>query len=287
MSEPVLVTPEVLAEHRLPDHGTSASKGERGCALLVGGTAETPGALVLAGVAALRAGAGKLQVATTDATAVALGIALPEARVVGAADGTLAERVADLLEGCDAVLVGPGTMGPETCGAVLDACLDRAAGSDLTVVVDAGALAALADRAEAAAAVGPRLVAMPNPGEVTHLVGDDVSDDPADALGRAVDRFGCTVSVRAADTWTAGPGTPTFHDRTGTVGMATSGSGDVLAGILTGYAARGTEPLAAVLWATHVHGTAGQRVAARTGAVGLLARELLDEIAPSQVALGA
>jgi NAD(P)H-hydrate repair Nnr-like enzyme with NAD(P)H-hydrate dehydratase domain len=69
-----------------------------------------------------------------------------------------------------------------------------------------------------------------------------------------------------------------YVDRSGNAGLATSGSGDVLAGLLAGLAARGADPLQAVVWAAHVHGLAGDRLAARIGAVGYLARELLDEI---------
>jgi NAD(P)H-hydrate repair Nnr-like enzyme with NAD(P)H-hydrate dehydratase domain len=126
---------------------------------------------------------------------------------------------------------------------------------------------------------------MPNPHEMAGLLDqddDEVADDPAAALATAVERLGCTVTLRGGETWSSGPGEPTYVDRSGGPGLGTSGSGDVLAGLLAGYLARGADPLGAVLWATHVHGTAGDRCAARLGELGFLARELLDEIPAAQ-----
>jgi len=114
-----------------------------------------------------------------------------------------------------------------------------------------------------------------------------VQGDPEAVLGRAVDRFGCVVTLRTPQAWTAAPGSRAYLDQSGTSGLATSGSGDVLAGLIAGYAARGADALDAVLWATHVHGTAAMGCATRTGDVGFLARELLDEIGAAHWMLGA
>src|SRR3954469_9661427 len=78
----VPMTDDELARHPLPDHGDETDKGERGTVLVVGGTAETPGSMLLCGIAALRAGAGRLQLATVRGSASALAVALPEARVI-------------------------------------------------------------------------------------------------------------------------------------------------------------------------------------------------------------
>jgi len=80
--------------------------------------------------------------------------------------------------------------------------------------------------------------------------------------------------------WIADPAgdRPVLHVRTGGPGLGTSGSGDVLAGAVAGLAARGSSPEGAAVWGVHLHGVAGDRLAAGGAPVGFLARELLDEL---------
>src|SRR5437868_1465264 len=87
MSEPRLVDSELLREWPLPHHPSDADKNERGLALFIAGSRELSGAALLAGLGALRAGAGKLRIATSESIAVALGVAVPEARVIAFSDG--------------------------------------------------------------------------------------------------------------------------------------------------------------------------------------------------------
>jgi ADP-dependent NAD(P)H-hydrate dehydratase len=277
---PVVVTPEVLARHPLPDHAEATSKHDRGDVLVVGGTAETPGAVLLAGVAALRAGAGRLK------TAPGLAVQVPEARVIGL-DGDDDDDLTPDLQQATAVLLGPGTFGPDATRRLAARAVEVLEGTDGVLVLDAGSLELLADDAELLAPLGPRAVAMPNPGEAAAiLAADEVDEDGlADVLTTLVDRCRCVVTVRGDDTWTAGPGTPHHVDRSGCVGLATCGSGDVLAGIVAGLAAQGVDALGAVLWATQAHGWAGRRCGDRWGPVGFLARDLLDQVGPALDAL--
>ena len=238
-----------LRDHPLPVHDDDATKQDRGTVLIVAGSAQTPGAAVLAGTAALRAGAGKLKIATAAASCAGIGVAVPESRVMPLDDrDALLEAVGQV----DAVVVGPGLLDE-------DAELVKpiaAAVRDATLVVDAGSLGCLSE------SVPPRTILMPNPDEVD-------------------DRFfelGAVVAVRGAEsTITASDGTA-YTDSAGTVGLATSGSGDVVAGLIGGFAARGADPLTAALWGVRVHGVAGERLGDRVGAVGFLARELLAEV---------
>ena len=282
----VAVTPELLAGHPLPDHGTESSKNERGTALIVGGCREVPGGLVLAGLAALRAGAGRLQVATVEPVAIPIAMALPEARVIALpadeedhfteAGG---ERLAELAGEADAVLVGTATLAPAATDRLLSAVMDATRDGRSVLVVDAGALPSLADRA--APAVSPATVLMPNPVEMGHLLGtglDAVMSDPRRSVHTAVGRFGCTVALRGAETWIAAPDEHTYHDASGTTGLAASGSGDVLGGLIAGYAARGARPLDAVDERRPEHGVAGERCSAEIGHLGFLARELVDAL---------
>ena len=112
-SEPRVITPRLLREWPLPD--PQGGKESRGTVLVVGGSRFTPGAVLLAGVAALRAGAGRLQLAVTTTTAAALSIAVPEAKVVGlpetddgSVSGDVPQHVLDLAAEADVIAVGPG-----------------------------------------------------------------------------------------------------------------------------------------------------------------------------------
>ena len=122
--EPPVVTPPLLRDWPLPD--PDGSKDAKGRLLVVGGSDRTPGAVLLAAEAALRVGAGKVQVATTASTAAHLATAVPEAFVVGldTDDGEIATSAAaqllELADGADAVLAGPGLGDPAAACALLE-----------------------------------------------------------------------------------------------------------------------------------------------------------------------
>ncbi len=291
---PTIVTPPLLRDRALPSAGAATDKGARGVVLVVGGSDETPGGVLLAGLAALRSGAGKLQLATTSAAAASLAIAVPEARVIPlpASDGAIdpvaaAERLAGPAGRADAVLVGTSTIDADATGELLRTVVGTV-GRATSVAVDAGALPVLADEPGLLGPVAHRCVVVPNPGEAARLldVAPDVVDaEPERVLADAVERLGCVVALRAPETLVAGPGSPTFLDRSGHPALGTSGSGDVFAGALAGLLARGAEPLDATLWAVHLHGRAGEQAAARVGGLGILARELVDELPRALVAV--
>jgi hydroxyethylthiazole kinase-like uncharacterized protein yjeF len=285
-TELVEVTPPLLRDRPLPDSSATSGKHDRGTVLVVGGSRETPGAVLLAGLAALRAGAGRLQLATVASTAVALGVAVPEARVVGlpetqggAIDPKAADRVAELAAESTVVLIGPGAMDEDVTGALLEGLVPLL--RDVSLVVDGRAVAALGTNPSLLERLGARAVVTPNPGEMGSLLDRDVDvvrDDPRAALDDAIERTGVVVALRDAETWVAGPGTERFRDRSGHPALGTSGSGDVLVGFLTGLVARGTSVLDATLWAVHCHGVAGATAAAQVAGNGLLAREVLDAL---------
>jgi ADP-dependent NAD(P)H-hydrate dehydratase len=294
LGDPVVITPAVLRSRPLPDHRSVETKYDRGVVVVIGGSAQTPGGVLLAGLAALRVGAGKVQLATAASAAAPLAIAVPEARVIGlpeTANGSLrpaaADQLAGFVAGADAVLVGTSAFDDDATGAMLHGVLPAV--RDAVVIVDAAAIPVLADDHALLGPLGGRAIVMPNPKEMADLLGcslDEVTADPAGQLAAAVDRLGVTVTLRGTETWTAAPGGPLFRDEAGNAGLATSGSGDVLAGAIAGLAARGADPVTATIWATHIHGVAADRCAARLGEFGYLARELLDELPLAHAALG-
>src|SRR3978361_435401 len=131
--ESTVVTPQLLRDWPLPD--PSGGKEARGSILVIGGSAETLGAVVLAAEAALRAGAGKLQVATAESVAPFAAAALPEALVRalpqtgwGAVLASAADAVRDLAESADCVLIGPGMQDQEETQGFVDRLLPHLEG---------------------------------------------------------------------------------------------------------------------------------------------------------------
>lgn len=263
------LTRDLLRAWPLPEVEDSADKHDRGTVLVVGGTAATPGAVLLAGLAALRVGAGRLQLATAEPSAAALGVAVPEAMVVGVPE----ERLGDIsLEGVDAVLVGPGLSPGGTASAALAGLVERLEGRPL--VVDAGALHELGELPAG------RGVLTPNLGELAALDPGGDSDGARDRARRVADLHGAVVVTQG---WVVAPDGRAWRDRTGGPGLATSGSGDVLAGAVAGLLARGADPCQAGCFGAYLHGVAGDRLTATVGPVGFLARELLD-VLPTELA---
>lgn len=264
-----LLTPHLLRGWPMPTPDDTADKHARGTALVVGGTVSTPGAVLLAGIAALRVGAGRLQIATVAETAVALGVAIPEAMVVGHpsdGSGSLAAGFAEHLDAgrLGAVLIGPG-LGGDGVLELLTALLPRV--REVPVVLDAAALNVLTPQLLTGRDVPAVLT--PNRTELRALVGDDGTAE------QAAQEYGAVVAVHGL---IASPDGRSWGDEAGSIGLGTSGSGDVQAGAILGLLARGAGPEQAAAWGQYLHAAAGDRLVVRRGRVGFLARELLDEL---------
>jgi hydroxyethylthiazole kinase-like uncharacterized protein yjeF len=278
-----VVTAGLLRGWGPPEPDDGGDKHDRGTVAVVGGATSTPGAVMLAGLAALRAGAGRLQVLTVDTTSVAVAVALPEAMVLGLpadAGGSLspdaAEQMTDAVDGAGTVVLGPGLVDRDGARQLLERLLPRLE-DDTAVVLDAVALTALAGAPELVAPVAGRLVLTPNAGELAALLDGARAADEREAATAVAERFGAVVSARG---WVVSPDGRAWREEAGGIGLGTSGSGDVLAGLVGGMLARGADPAQAAVWGQYLHAAAGDRLAARVGRLGFLARELLDEVPP-------
>jgi ADP-dependent NAD(P)H-hydrate dehydratase len=308
------ITPSLLRDWPLPSAG--ADKYSRGAVLVIGGARRTPGAALLAGTAALRAGAGRLTLAVAESVAVQLAVTLPEAGVIGlreTAGGSVGssglEALFEDLDSADAVLIGPGLDDIDGTEALLRELLRhevertaevRAAGGDpdagpgATVVLDAYALGCLPKLLGELEPWAGRLILTPNPTEAAILLGrDDGLGGDADELAAAVvdiaEKYHAVVSCQGLIARPPGGDAPEAADRweitTGYGGLGTSGSGDILAGTIAGLRARGTTDAQAACWGTHLHAAAADRLASRLGSLGFLARELADELPPLMMEL--
>lgn len=284
-----VLSPALLREHPLPE--PTGGKDARGGVLVLGGSRGTPGAVLLAGLAALRVGAGRLTLGVARSVAGPLAVAVPEAGVVGLperADGSVTgpgDGLGTELARADVVVVGPGLDAPAGTLALLRAVV---AGTPATtpLVLDAFALGVLRDAQDVREDVRGRAVLTPNTTEAGHLLGDDADARPDDAdegrdgadvplAARIADAYGVVVVCGGV---VAEPDGRRWRSSTGYSGLGTSGSGDVLAGAVAGLLARGADPAQAACFGVEAHGTAGDRLAAGVGPLGYLARELLDEL---------
>ena len=216
--------------------------------------------------------------------AVPLGIAMPEAPVVGHAthrDGGFARsaipELVELAAKADAIVAGPGLEANRSAAPLGRNLL----GLGKPMALDAGLLHILADcEAEARAAPVPPIL-LPHKGEMAALLGceeAEVEADPLAAGRRCADRYGALVLVKGVKSHIVVPGNASWRYEGGAPGLGVSGSGDTLAGIVGGLLARGTEPLGALLWGVWLHGEAGRSLAERVGPLGFLAREIPGEV---------
>ncbi len=280
-----MVTPTLLRDWALPSWaGRNDSKYSRGRVLVVGGAAETPGGVQLAGLAALRIGAGHLTLAVAAPVAAALAVAVPEAGVLalpvddrGSVLGGGTDRLGEELGRADAVLLGPGLDDLDQTAELLSWAVPRL-GPETALVLDAYALGALPQRIASLTLPSGRTVLTPNSSELEVLLdgGDSSgSDDGAPGADAAATRYQAVISAGGQ---VAHPDGRSWEIEAGHDGLATSGSGDVMAGAVVGILAGGAAPEQAAVWANYVHASAGDRLAARVGRLGFLAREIIDEL---------
>jgi ADP-dependent NAD(P)H-hydrate dehydratase len=289
----------------LPMPSQDGDKEQRGRILIVGGSREIPGAILLAATAALRAGAGKLAIATGASVAHLVAIAIPEARVIGLPESDdsgflahAAETVAPLMKSSDAVLIGPGMEDEAAAGAFIMGLLALLEQQDPPsrprLLLDACAMC-VASQSEQGSN-GQRFLGRfnadvlftPHAGEVAHLTGiskDEVLRDPEPIAREAARRWGAAVALKGATTCIAMPDGRLWQHCGGNVGLAISGSGDALSGIIAGLMARGAPTEQAAAWGVALHARAGDRLAQRVGPLGFLAREIAGEVPQLMVQL--
>lgn len=286
LNKPLLLTDEFLRGWPLPQPDEGGSKEERGRVLVVGGSSEMPGACVLAATAALRAGAGKLRVATTEGVAALVASAVPESRVFalketksGAISASAAERIAEEAEKVQAVVIGPGMIDSRAVSKLMIGLLPLI--ERPVVILDAEALSCFASAPKFLDKIRCRTILTPHAEEMAGMTGegqDAIESSREEHARRAAKGFRAVVVLKGRETLIASPDGEMYVNHAGNVGLATSGSGDVLSGIITGLAARGSAPVQAASWGVYLHARAGERLAEKMGRLGYLARELSAEI---------
>lgn len=263
----------------------TSHKGDYGHVLIVGGARGYSGAVAMAARAAIRSGVGLVTALVPRSIEQIVAGAVLEAMVVGgdeteqgsltpAAWSAMKDRMGDF----DAVLVGPGLTRHETSQALVWTMIRECR---VPLVLDADAITVLAGQPQLVEKAACPVVMTPHPGELAALFSStaaQVQKDRGGAARAAAKRTKATVVLKGAGTIVAAEEQPLAVNLTGNPGMATGGSGDVLAGMIVALLGQRLLPFDAARAAVYLHGRAGDLVAWRWSQAGLVAGDLIREI---------
>lgn len=269
---------------KLPPRAADAHKGTFGKVLVVAGSVGMSGAAVLAGTATLRGGAGLVQVATPEPVGPLVASAqpclmtawLPADRRGRLSRAALPELLA-LARSATAVVLGPGLGQSLDLSILVPTLLEQVA---RPVVLDADGLNALSRHTEILNRREAPTVLTPHPGEFARLTGLDTKAVQADRRNVALEfarRHRAVLVLKGAGTLVT-DGRRLYTNTTGNPGMATGGSGDVLAGLLGALLAQGVEAFDAAVLGVYLHGRAGDLARDEVGETSLIATDLLDHL---------
>ena len=267
---------------RLPDRCDDAHKGDFGLALIVGGSRGMAGAVALAGIAALRGGAGLVRLAVPDVCLDTVASLEPSYMTValqcdktGRIAGAALEEITTLADTATAVACGPG-MGRS---GELDQLVCHLY-KEITkpMVIDADALNALSTQSDVLSEPGGPRILTPHPGEFARLIGKHLDGEQRiSAAVELADRCGVVVVLKGHRTLIT-DGRRRAINTTGNPGMATGGSGDVLTGLITAMICQGLAPYDAARLGVYLHGLAGDLAAEELGQLSMIASDLVEFI---------
>ncbi len=259
----------------IPKRAVHSHKGDYGKILLLCGAVGYTGAPVLAALGAARTGAGLIFVGVPESVYHIVAGKLTEPVVFPLPDreGMLCERaipeILRRLKGCDACLIGCGLGRSEGIQAVVEAVLREAT---CPVVLDADGINVLEGHIDILRDAACPLIVTPHEGEYLRM-GGDLTDRVGGAKRMAKD-LGITLVLKGHESLICGRAC--YKNRCGNPGMATGGSGDVLAGIIVSLLGQGLSPMKAAAAGCYLHGTAGDLCACELGQAGMLPTDLIE-----------
>jgi NAD(P)H-hydrate epimerase len=270
------------ARRLIPRRRPDSHKGHYGHVLVAAGSPGKTGAAILAARAALRSGAGLVTLAVPASLVPIVAAHDPEVMTLGlpeSVDGTVAAEALGVIpsSGADVIVAGPGLGRGEDVVSFVLGLLSL----DVPLVLDADALNALADARAKWAPRRSATIITPHPGEMARLAQSSTADVQARRIEIARDfatAHDVHVVLKGHRTVVSTPGGRVSLNMTGNPGMATAGSGDVLAGAIGGWLGQIGEASAAARLAVYVHGLAGDLAAKEVGQVALIARDIIDQL---------
>ncbi len=279
-----LVLEENVEDVLLPREADS-HKGSYGHLLIVAGSTGKSGAAAIAADAALRSGSGLVTVAAPASINDILEVKLTEAMTEPLADGergTLGaeavERAFKLLEGKDALVLGPGISREAGTGEFVRKV---AVNLDVPAVIDADGLWHLADDLEIIKKCKAPLILTPHPGEMAKLLGVSSKEVQEDRIGisrKFAEKYGCWLVLKGARTIIAAPDGNVYINTTGNPGMASGGTGDALSGMIGSFLGQGCTPPESALLGVYLHGYAGDLAAEEKGEASLIATDIIGKL---------
>ena len=264
---------------QMPERPAYSNKGTFGRVLVIAGAKNMAGAAILSGTGAYRSGAGLVRVLTVEENRVILQSTLPEAILTTYSGKELPLDV--LEEACgwaSSIVIGPGLGLSDQTTSLLRYVLQY---RKAPVVIDADGLNTLAVHREMLDSLGENAVLTPHLGEMSRLIGMPVSHITMDLPETArtfSERYGAVLVMKDAKTLVADGKSRLYVNTCGNSGMATGGSGDVLAGVIGGLLAGGMEPFEAASYGVLLHSLAGDAAAAELGERAVTAGEIARRI---------
>lgn len=274
-------TSEEMVSKLLPVRNRFAHKGMFGKVLLLCGSVGYTGAAAMAARAALRTGSGLIFLGVPGGIYPILAAKLDEPIVFPLPDdgyGRISAKALPELQwrlrSCDACLMGPGLGKSEE---IMEVAVGLLRDSRAPVVVDADGINVLSGHIDLLRGAACPVVLTPHEGEFARMGGDLKNHTRQEAAEQMAEETGCVILLKGHETIIT-DGKETYVNKTGNPGMATGGSGDVLAGILVSLLGQGLKPLEAAASAAWIHGSAGDLCAAEIGEYGLTPSDMIRAI---------
>ena len=271
---------------RLLRRNSSSHKGDFGHILILAGSARFSGAAVLCAVGAMRAGAGLVTLGIPKSLNTALikikpqevmTLPLPETKQ-GALSGKGCKKIKDFLGQIDVLIIGPGLNREKTTQGLARGIIAEV---KKPAVIDADGLSGLCGHLSLLKRQGAEKILTPHPGEMAGLLGTSVAKVQADRkeIARKFARdYKVTMVLKGHRTVVADYKGNLYINNTGNPGMATAGSGDVLAGIIGAFLGQGLDAFSAAKYAVYLHGLAGDLAAKEKTQISLIASDIIDKI---------
>lgn len=296
-NEPHWYTHTSLKDVNLPERRPDGNKGTFGKVLVIAGCDTICGAAIMAGKSVFYMGAGMVRIVTSDRNRDIIQQSLPEAMLTtydtglwtdDAPDAGFGEAFQTALDWADCILIGPGIGMEKEAEWMLGYCLTK---SRLPIIIDADGLNLLARKLNsdndeikinADGDLAREIVLTPHMGEFARLYGCDIPEAAKNITSypkALADKLGCTIVCKDARTVVAHyKDDKCYINSSGNPGMATAGSGDVLAGMITGLTAQGMKAKDAAVMGVYLHGVAGDMAASAYGEYGMMATDIIEQI---------
>lgn len=261
-----------LVQSKLPGRPLDSNKGTFGSCLIVAGSKNFPGAAILSVLSAARTGAGLVTLSTTGEVYETVVPKIPFATFLDFSE------IEDNLEKYNSVLIGPGLGQSEEIKKLIKKLLTF---EDKNIVLDADAINVLSQISDWFKKLKNEAILTPHPGEMSRLTGlsiEEIQNNRQETAKQYANKWNKIIVLKGAETVIANPPGETFVSPLSNPLLATAGTGDVLAGIITGLLAQGLSLIDASITGVYIHAAAGEKLKTKFGASGALATDLIEII---------